>query len=190
MRIKGFTFFFIPATLIAIGLSVVGCSTATGSDSGPGAETSPSVTAGAPTSTAHASGSEPWDACPAIVTSFNSNANDPSEYSQLDATGFAVQEVGSDVLGGACVIAVATKAETFTWAILRGDAALAASIKADLITAGYEEGGLFLGNPATGQGILVASVANGAALDKYLVYPTAFAPYDEPLIYIGTFKLG
>lgn len=190
MRIlRSTSIFFTPAILIAIGLGLVGCSAPTTTGPDPGTETPTSATTDGSGTSTDGSSTPPWDACPAIVASLNGNADDPTDYKQIDPAGFAVQEVGSDVLAGACVIELTINAEILNWAILRGNAALAESIKADLLAAGFEDGGLILGNSATGQGVLVASFANGAALDKYLVYPTAFAPYDEELIYIGTFTL-
>lgn len=176
--------FMVSGILLTAGLLLGGCS-APGGAPGTGADT------GGPTGGASTG---PWDACPAIVASLSGNADDPFDYEQLDAVGFGIQEVGSDVLERACIIGVTSSSTTaITWAILPGETALAESIKADLLAAGFAEGddlpGL-VGNTTTGQGALIATFDTGAALDDYLVYTTAFTPYDESLVYIGTFALG
>lgn len=177
----------LAAILTAIGLGLAGCSAPVATDPTAGTD-SPSDAATDGSSTG------PWDACPAIVDSLNGNTDDPFDYEQLDAASFNVQEVGSDVLERACVIGVTSPSTTaIMWAILPGEAALVESIAADLLDAGFEESGELsglLGNTTTGLGALIAVFDSGAALDDYLVYPTAFAPYDESLVYVGTFALG
>ncbi|CAN5411249.1 hypothetical protein BH09ACT4_BH09ACT4_25880 [soil metagenome] len=136
----------------------------------------------------------PWNECPGIVERFNADENDPNAYEQVSAGDFTVQEVGADVLAGACVISIATGTETLMWAILPGDASLVETVKANLADAGFiaspnPKQTDMVGNPSTNQGLVVAALENGAALDTYLVYPTAFAPITESIVYMGAFKL-
>lgn len=177
----------VAAILTVIALGLAGCST----PGAPGTGTDTGATTDAPT---NGTSTGPWEACPAIVDSLNGNADDPFDYERLDAAGFPIQEVGSDVLERACIIKITSPSTSpITWAILPGEAALAESIAADLLDAGFEgSAGLpsMVGNTTTGVGALVASFDSGAALDDYLVYTTAFTPYDESLVYIGTFALG
>lgn len=141
--------------------------------------------------TSEAPAVEPWEACPGILASLNGNENDPTVYEEIAPADFDVQEVGADVLASACVIRVTIGEDVRTWAILPGDDSLAESIRSELADAGFIPGGIpgMVGNPGSGQGMLVASFATGAELDAYLVYTTAFASIDEPIIYLGSFPL-
>jgi hypothetical protein len=134
---------------------------------------------------------EGWSECPRIVTDLNKNTPDPASYKQVKPSAFPVQDVGSDVLSNACVIAVNTGGETVTWAVLPGDEALAASIKARLINAGFTTGSVAgtLSKQATSEGALVSSFANGAALESFLVSAKGFARIQQPLVYVGSFFL-
>lgn len=134
---------------------------------------------------------EGWSECQRIVTDLNKNTPDPASYKQVKPSAFPVQDVGSDVLSNACVIAVTTGGETVTWAVLPGDEALAASIKARLINAGFTTGSVAgtLSKQATSEGALVASFANGAALESFLVAAKGFARIQQPLVYVGSFFL-
>ncbi|MDP1788890.1 MAG: hypothetical protein Q8K56_01050, partial [Rhodoglobus sp.] len=115
----------VSAALIAIGLALAGCSTPTATDPAGGTDTPTDSSSDAAT---NGSSTGPWEACPAIVDSLNGNADDPFDYEQLDAAGFDVQEVGSDVLERACIVGVTSPtAAPVMWAILPGEAALAES---------------------------------------------------------------
>lgn len=177
----------VAAILTAMGLGLAGCSTPVVTGPAVGTET-PSAAA------TNGSSTEPWDACPAIVGSLNGNTDDPFDYEQFAAADFDVQEVGSDVLERACIIGVTSPSTSpVMWAILPVEDALAESIKAHLLDAGFEGSGEppgLVGNATTGQGVLIAAFDSGAALDDYLVYTTAFTPYGESLVYVGTFALG
>jgi hypothetical protein len=134
---------------------------------------------------------EGWSECPRLVTDLNKNTPDPASYKQVKPTDFPVQEVGLEVLSKACVIAVTTNGETVNWAVLPGDEALAASIKARLINVGFSTGSVAgtLSNQATSEGALVSSFANGAALESFLVSAKGFARIQQPLVYVGSFFL-
>lgn len=181
----------VPALVLAVSLSLSGCSSPASPGTGADGGTSPDTAATSePTTGATTVG--PWEECPGIVAALNGNESDPTVYEEIVPTDFGVQEVGADVLASACVIGVTIGEDYRTWAILPGDDSLAASIKSDLANAGFVAGGAIpgmLGNPGTGQGVLVSSFATGAELDAYLVYPTAFTPIDEPIIYLGSFPL-
>lgn len=187
----------VPVLVLVVGLSLTGCtSSETPSTSADGV--SPDATAtSAPMSDAsndassEAPAAAPWEECPGIVARLNGNENDPTVYEEIAPADFDAQEVGADVLASACVIRVTIGEDIRTWAIVPGDDALAESIRSDLADAGFIAGGItgMVGNPASGQGVLVASFATGAELDAYLVYSTAFALIDEPIIYLGAFPL-
>lgn len=132
-----------------------------------------------------------WVECPRIITDLNRNTVDPATYKQVKAASFPVKEVGSGVLGAACVIQVTTGGESVYWAVLPGDASLAASIKGNLINAGFVAGGVAgtLSNTATSEGALIASFATGAELEAFLGGPQGFARLDQPLVYVGSFFL-
>jgi hypothetical protein len=134
---------------------------------------------------------EGWSECPRIVTDLNKNTPDPASYKQVKPSAFPVQDVGSDVLSNACVIAVTTSGETVTWAVLPGDEALAASIKARLINAGFSTGSVAgtLTKQATSEGALVSNFANGVGLESFLVSAKGFARIQQPLVYVGSFFL-
>lgn len=174
----------LPLAVLIVALT--GCSastteTDTGTD--PGTSTEENTDDGA-------TAAQPWSECPGIVERLNSNQDDPTVYEQLGAGDFAVQEVGADVLAGACVIRVTINDDPITWAIVPGDAVLAESISSALLSAGFVGGPNDLyGDEATGRGVVVASFDNGAGLDAYLVYSTAFGPITEPIIYLGAFVL-
>jgi hypothetical protein len=61
-----------------------------------------------------------------------------------------------------------------------------ATLEADGFVSGGP--GLF-GDVSTGRGVTVQAFGAGADLDAYLIYSTAFAPIDEPIVYLGTFAL-
>jgi hypothetical protein len=132
-----------------------------------------------------------WVECPRIITDLNRNAADPATYKQVKASAFPVKEVGSGVLGAACVIQVTTGGESVYWAVLPGDASLAASIKGNLIDAGFVASGLAgtLSNSATSEGALVSAFATGADLETFLGGPKGFARLAQPLVYVGSFFL-
>jgi hypothetical protein len=185
----------VPVLVLAVSLSLAGCSSpgspGTSADGGASPDTEATTEA-----TSEATSGDttvgPWEECPGILASLNGNENDPTVYEEIDPTDFGVQEVGADVLASSCVIGVTIGEDYRTWAILPGDDSLAASIKSDLADAGFVSGGAIpgmLGNPGTGQGVLVSSFATGAGLDAYLVYTTAFTSIDEPIIYLGAFPL-
>ena len=133
---------------------------------------------------------EPWSECPGIVERLNGNESDPTVYEQLEAGDFVVQEVGADVLAGACVIRVSINDDPITWAILPGDDAVVDSVGSALVAEGFVAGasGLY-GDQATGRGVSVKAFASGADLDAYLVYSKAFAPITEPIVMLGSFAL-
>lgn len=103
-----------------------------------------------------------------------------------------MQEVSVDVLAGACVMSVTTGVDAVTWAILPGGDSLVETVKTNLADAGFitsPELPEMLGNPSISQGLLVAAFENGAAPNAYLVYPKAFAPIGEGIVYMGSFAL-
>jgi hypothetical protein len=69
--------------------------------------------------------------------------------------------------------------------------ALAASIKARLLNAGFTTGSVAgtLSKQAISEGALVSSFANGAALESFLVSAKGFARIQQPLVYVGSFFL-
>ncbi|MFM9876699.1 MAG: hypothetical protein ACKVOG_02455 [Rhodoglobus sp.] len=175
----------LPLAVLLVVLT--GCSASPTTETDPGTDTGTSTeeTTGAGDDTV-----EPWGECAGIIERLNANEDDPTVYEQLGAADFAVPEVGADVLAGACVIRVTINEDPITWAILPGDEALAESISTELLSAGFVAGpnGLY-GDEATGRGINVSAFVNGAELDSYLVYSTAFAPVSEPIVYLGTFAI-
>lgn len=177
----------ILVVLIASSIALVGCSTAvTGTDTG----SSTGGTTEEAADTDGAAAAEPWAECPAIVERLNANEDDPTVYTQIDASDFAVQEVGADVLAGACVMTVVINEDPITWAILPGDAALSSSIEATLKGVGFVSGpNSLLGDPPTNRGVLAKAFGTGADLDAFLVYSSAFTPITEPIVYLGTFEL-
>lgn len=173
------------AVLLVAGIALAGCSSTSTSDT---------TDTGTPTEETTAEGSatavEPWSECPGIIERLNANEDDPTVYEQLEAVDFAVPEVGADVLAGACVIRVSVNDDPITWAIVPGDEALAESISSTLAGAGFTSGGQGLfGDESTGVGVYVKPFGTGAELDAFLVYSTAFASIDEPIVYLGSFAL-
>lgn len=132
-----------------------------------------------------------WVECPRIVTDLNSNSADPATYKQVRGSAFPVQEVGGGTLADACVVKVTTGGESVYWAVLPGDASLAATIKGNLIDAGFSAGSVAgtLTDAATSEGALVADFPDGAALESFLVGPRGFARLHTPLVYVGSFFL-
>jgi hypothetical protein len=192
----------VSAVLLATTLALAGCSTSWFTDgfgitgtATPTATSKPSSTPTAAKPTATPKPTTPpivaWSECPRLVTDLNKNTADPATYAQVKASAFPVQEIGVDLLADACVIAVTTGGETVDWAVLPGDDALAASIKASLIDAGFAAGGIAgtLTNTQTSKGALVSAFPNGAALETFLAGPKGFARITQPLVYVGTFFL-
>jgi hypothetical protein len=136
-----------------------------------------------------------WSECPKIVGDLNTYAkNHPTPtttYVQIKPADFPLKAVSPAVLNNACTIAVTVSGETVHWAILPGDSTLAASIKADLLNAGFAPGGVadIFSNTATGQAATIATLASGQALDAYLVVSSVFMRFTQPLVYIGSFTL-
>lgn len=136
-----------------------------------------------------------WSECPRIVDDLNLYAkNHPTPtttYAQIKPSDFPLKAVSPAVFNDACTIAVTLSGETVDWAILPGDSTLAASIKADLLNAGFASGGVadIYSNTATGRAATVATLASGQALDAYLVVSSVFARFTMPLVYIGSFTL-
>ncbi len=192
----------VSAVLLAAMLALAGCSTSWFTDGfGVSASATPTV---APTPSPKPTTAKPsptpkpttppivgWSECPRLVTDLNKNTADPATYKQVKASAFPIQEIGADLLADACVIAVTTGGETVDWAVLPGDDALAASIKASLIDAGFASGGVAgtLTNTQTSKGAVVSAFPNGAALDNFLGGPKGFARITQPVVYVGTFFL-
>jgi hypothetical protein len=191
----------LSALLLAATLSLSGCASSWFVDafgvSSPTTTPTPSAkpTEAAPTAKPSPTPTVPpiegWSECPRIVTDLNKNTPDPASYKQVKPSEFPVQDVGSDLLSTACVIAVTTGGESVTWAVLPGDEALAASIKARLLNAGFTTGSVAgtLSKQAISEGALVSSFANGAALESFLVSAKGFARIQQPLVYVGSFFL-
>jgi len=185
----------ILVVLIASSMALAGCSATGTTDTGTtdtGTTDTGTSTDGTTEESADTEGgaTESWGECPAIVQRLNANPDDPTVYSQIDVSDFAVPEVGADVLAGACLVRVIVNDDAITWAILPGDAALKASIETTLKGAGFVNGGKSLfGAPATNRGVLLQAYGTGADLDAFLVYSSAFAPITEPIVYMGTFEL-
>ncbi len=189
------------AVLCAVALS--GCSTAFFTDGfgvlGSTATPTPSPSASQSTSSTPApkpsvSANPPiqaWEECPRIVTDLNKNVDDPAQYAQIEATSFAIQDVGLDTLLDSCVIQVKTDGQTVTWAVTPGDATLAASIKGNLLDAGFSASGIAnsFTSTASGQGAFVIAFDDGAGLDGFLASSTAFARIGESLVYVGIYTL-
>lgn len=187
----------IAAASVSIVIALSGCGTVYFTDglgvtSTPTPLPSPSLTLAAPTPsptpTQELGG---WVECTRIVGDLNKNAADSAAYRQVEAAKFPVQQVGAGVLRTACVIEVTSGGESTYWAVLPGNDSLAASIKASLISAGFTNGGSVgtLMNTKTDEGALVASFADGAALETFLGGPTGFARLHDPLVYVGSFFL-
>lgn len=129
-----------------------------------------------------------WSECPGIVERLNANEDEPTGYEQIPASEFEVPEVGADVVAAACVIRVTVADDPITWAIVPGDESVADGVISALLSAGFAPAGAGIyTNSSSGMGVLVQSFETGAGLDDYLVYSTAFAPIDEPIVYLGTF---
>lgn len=136
-----------------------------------------------------------WTECPRIVSDLNAYAKQhPSPlttYTQIKPADFPLNSVDAALLNGACTLAVTINGETVHWAILPGDPAVASSIKANLLNAGFASGGVadVYGNARTGRAATVTAVANGQALDQYLVTSNVFGRFSQQLVYVGSFAL-
>jgi hypothetical protein len=196
----------LSALLIAGAIALAGCSSSFFAD-GFGVEATATATAQptpAPTSSESTSASPApkesasptpairgWSECPKIVADLNKKVSDPATYKQVEAAKFPVEAVGTETLVRSCVIAVTTNNETVYWAVLPGDTALASAVKTRLIDAGFTPTGVAnsYGNNKTSEGALVSAFQNGAALDAFLVSPSAFARFTQSLVYVGAFFL-
>ena len=195
------------ALALAATLALGGCTSLLFSDgpvtSSPSATPTPEPTrTGAPTPTAKPTPTPTatpdiggWSECERIVKDLNAYAKahptPPTSYLQIEPSAFPLQDVGANALAKACNIKVTIDGEVTYWAVLPGDAALASTIKGNLIDAGFAPGGVagILADPSSGQAASITSVANGKALDEYLVSTNAFSRLTIPLVYVGSFTL-
>ncbi len=107
-----------------------------------------------------------WNQCPAIVKRLNETGPADTTYVEIPPERFMVQRVGTAVLNKSCVIDVVVSGEPVTWAVLRGDQAVADTIIRELLGDGYvAKGGDVYGNNEAGLGVLVRFSGTGATLD-------------------------
>ena len=147
----------------------------------------PTSTPTKPTPTPTPTVASGWSECPKIVKRLTATAPAGTTYTEIEPAKFSVQRVGTAVLARSCVIEVVVGGERVTWAVLPGDKSVADGVVRDLLGGGFvAKGSDVYTNSETGFTVLVRSSNTGAALDSSLTLTKVFAPFAQPLVFLGT----